>query len=96
MKAGWGPHMRSFDGPVEELAGVGHEVLVQGPIKGDVDGHRLLFPAARPASLLPERGNRPCSSARQQLRPQAGLPTDTDSRSPQPQTVRTELLLYCW
>ena len=53
--------MSSLHRFVKEVAGVGHEVLIQGAVKGDVDGHALLLSAASSACLLPERCNGSCN-----------------------------------
>ena len=41
----------ALDGPLEQAAGVGHEVLVQRPVEGDVDRRRRLLAASRAAGL---------------------------------------------
>lgn len=53
-------HMSTLDGFVEQVAWKGHEVLIQRPIKGDINGHGLLLPASSPTSLLSEGGYGPC------------------------------------
>jgi len=56
-----GDYVGGLDGFVEQGAGVAHEVLVHGAVKGHVDGHGLLLPAPRPPRLLPEGRDGACS-----------------------------------
>ena len=50
---------RRFGRPVEQLFGVGHEVLIEGVLAAHQHRQRLLDAAPGPAGLLPERGDGP-------------------------------------
>lgn len=59
QKAG---HLRTLDGSPKELVGLLHEELVQGPVKGNVDGGGGLLPAPCPSCLLPQGRHRACNN----------------------------------
>ena len=46
-------YLRTLNSSSKQLVGLLHEELVQGPIKGNVDGGGGLFPAPCPSCLLP-------------------------------------------